>query len=121
MRYLEFVAILKLLSTTLSHTPKWLLELITYQDNILKSIHDPGAVGARSGILGGGGRGRGRRRGPGSGSSSGRSNSGRGGILTPRGRVLRDFNNPESHPSSDYQPRDHQPHLNEEGAWHGTC
>lgn len=109
MCYLEFVAILKLLSTTLSHTPKWLLELITYQDNILKSIHDPGAVGARSGIVGGGGHGRGRRRGPG----SGLSNSGRGGILTPRGRVLRDFNNPESHPSSDYQPRDHEPHLDE--------
>lgn len=116
MRYLEFVVILKLLSTTLSHTPKWLLELITYQDNILKSIHDPGAVGARSGILGGRGHG-GRRRGPGSGSSSGscsgRGNSGRGCVLTPRGRVLRDFNNPESHPSSDYQPRDHQPHLDE--------
>lgn len=109
MRYLELVAILKLLSTTLSHSPKWLLELITYQDNILKSIHDPGAVGARSGILGGGGHGHG----PGSGSSSGRSNSGRGGIFTPRGRVLRDFNNPESHTSSDYQPRDHQPHLDE--------
>lgn len=113
MRYLEFVVILKLLSSTLSHIPKWLLELTTYQDNILKSIHDPGAVGARSGILGGGGHGRGRRRGPGSDSSSVRSNSGRAGILTPRGRVLRDFNNPESHPSSDYQPRDHQPHLDE--------
>lgn len=90
-----------------------MMVLDTYQDNILQRIDDPGAVGACSWLFGCGGHRRGRRCGPGSGSSSGRNNSGRCGVLTPRRRTLRDFHHPESHPSSDHQPRDNQAHLDE--------